>query len=301
MAMFVGSNENARTLGAIVAATPGYPDQAAILAQLVLRGHGKPSETLAWLNEHTTPSLRSEVLLSLGIHNYLAPELALALPPGLIRSEALSRMLTSWNKTDAPAARAWASEHAADPGVVAATAQVQIAQLVEIAAAEPATALAEWSALADPSVQKAALPRIAYAWGETDPAAALRWQTEQSDALGIQNPAPSGYLVSIWAKKDPEAALRWTENYLATNSTEQTPWLPQQLLGALSGSWDDAKAPFAPTADLYAKIQDPALRTETLTRHVQAWLTKDPAAAKTWLESHDALTPAQAAALLQSR
>ncbi len=301
MAMLVGSPETARTLGAIVAATADYPDQAAILAQLVLRmGPGKSSDTLAWLTQHTSPELRDEVLLSLGSTYYLAPEIALALPPGRIRSQALGRMLTDWSRKDAPAALAWANEHAADPGVVAATAQVQAAQLAEIATAEPATALAEWSTLSDPRMKKASLTPIAEAWGQTDPAAALRWQTEQSAALGIQNSSTSSYLVSMWAKKDSEAALRWTENYLATTSTEQTPWLPQKLLGALAGSWDE-KAPFAPTADLFAKIQDPALRSETLTKHVAEWLTKDPAAAKAWLESHDALTPAQAAALLEAR
>jgi hypothetical protein len=40
------------------------------------------------------------------------------------------------------------------------------------------------------------------------------------------------------------------------------------------------------------------LREETLANHVREWLTKDPAAAKAWLENHDALTPAQAASLL---
>ena len=297
----VEAPETARELGAVVAATPDYPGQAAILAQVVLRmSKGKPGDALAWLDEHTTPSLRSEILLSLGTHNYLDPEMALALPPGRIRSQALSHMLTNWSKKDAPAALAWANDHAADPGVVAATAQVQVAQLVEIATAEPATALAEWSTLADPGVQKAALTQLAVAWGQTDPAAALRWQTEQIAALGASNHQPSAYLLAAWAKREPEAALRWTETYLATTSTAQTPWISQQLLGAFAGSSDE-KAPFAPTADLYAKIQDSALRTETLTRHVQAWLVKDPGAAKAWLNSNDALTPAQAAALLQTQ
>jgi hypothetical protein len=47
----------------------------------------------------------------------------------------------------------------------------------------------------------------------------------------------------------------------------------------------------AATADLYTKIKDTSLRTEVLTRHAREWLTKDPAAARAWLESSSALPP----------
>lgn len=144
---------------------------------------------------------------------------------------------------------------------------------------------------------KAAIRPLAEAWGKTDPAAALRWQTEQAAALGAAQFQPSTSLLAAWGKEDPLAALRWTETYLAQAAASDMPWLPQQLFGALGNTWSAATSRAA-TADLYSKIQDTSLRTETLTAHVRDWLTKDPAAAKSWLESSSALTPAEAAALL---
>jgi hypothetical protein len=100
-----------------------------------------------------------------------------------------------------------------------------------------------------------------------------------------------------WAKQDPEAALRWTESQIANQTPAQKPLLARRLMAVFGPGWNPSSRA---AADLYSKIQDPALRTETLTTHVRSWMYDDPAAAKAWLESHDALTPAQAAALLQA-
>ena len=296
-----------RAFGAIIASTPGYPQLAQTLGQLVFRlgtepGGGAPA-ALAWLEEHISdPVIRTDALLSIAgrhpsDHPDLALPLVLALPPSQRRAQALGSLLTAWNKIDSAAALAWMQSQSADPGVAAATARLQAVQLADIARAEPATALAEWKNLSDPRAQKAALHPLAEAWGKTDPAAALRWQTEQAAALGATQFQPSTSLLAAWGKADPLAALRWTEAYLAQTTATDMPWLPQQLFGALGNTWNTATSRSA-TADLYSKIQDNKLRTQTLTAHVQEWLTKDPAAAKFWLESSSALSPAQAAELL---
>lgn len=296
------SPEQKRIIGALVAANPDFPDQADALGGVIFR-LGEPAEALAWLSAHAEPTLRVAVLLSIerrylsnGNENYLP--FVLALPPSQRRSAALGRLLAVWQQKDAAAARSW-MERQNDPGVTTAYAQLQARQLVEIARSEPSTALAEWTRLSDPRVRLATITPLAEAWGKTDPAAALRWQTEQNATLGAIDSTPSTTLLADWAKQDPEAALRWTESTLASLGANK-PDLTRQLLRCLGGPWDD-RTPSAAAADLYAKIQDPALRTEALATHVREWLAKDPAAAKAWLESHDALTPAQAAALLQAR
>ncbi len=297
-----------RTLAGIVAATPGFPQQAETLGELIFNWGttpGRSAEALAWLAEHSDANLRVDTLLSItGQHPSGHPELALplvlSLPPSQRRSESLGILLTAWNKTDSAAALEWMRAQADDPGVAAASASLQAMQLADIARAEPATALAEWATLSDRRARIAAINPIAQAWGKTDPAAALRWQTEQNAALGLTGSMPAVGLLAAWAKQEPEPALRWTETYLANGSVEKNPWLAQQMLDAL-GSARNPAAARASTADLYSKIQDPALRVETLTRHVRDWLAKDPAAARAWVEASSALTPAQRTAILAAK
>ena len=300
--------EEMRTLAGIVAATPGFPQQAETLGELIFgwgTTPGRSAEALAWLSEHSDANLRVDALLSItGQHPSGHPELALplvlSLPPSQRRAESLGILLTAWNKTDSGAALEWMRAQAGDPGVAAASASLQAMQLADIARAEPATAVAEWATLSDRRARIAAISPIAQAWGKTDPAAALRWQTEQNAALGLTGSMPAVGLLAAWAKQEPEPALRWTETYLANGSAEKNPWLAQQMLDAL-GSARNPAATRASTADLYSKIQDPSLRAETLTRHVRDWLAKDPAAARAWLESAPALTPAQRASILAAK
>ncbi|MEY4489285.1 MAG: hypothetical protein RIQ79_1793, partial [Verrucomicrobiota bacterium] len=139
-----------------------------------------------------------------------------------------------------------------------------------------------------PRAQKAALAPIVAAWGQTDPAAALQWGTEQQRVLGgdvAGTLEPS--LLSAWAQKDPEAALRWTEALALELKAGGKEYYPQVL--EILGNDYVGHTSRATTADLYSKIKDPALRTETLTRHLQAWQAKDPAAAQAWLAAHPAL------------
>lgn len=260
-----------------------------------------PDQVLDWVRHLSSSDLRSALLehFAHAAYQLSAPErltFVLALPDGSSRERALANQLGDWAKTDAPAALAWINQHASEPGIDAATSSIQATILGEIARAEPATALAEWEKLASPAAKDAAINKIMWAWGQSDPAAALRWAGEQNRArhsLAV-NPA----LIFAWVQKDPEAALRWAESetlLLGPVARRMSPSLISSL-----GGYQETRAPRAATADLYSKINDDGLRAEALTAHLREWLAKDRPAAQAWLESHDALSPEQAAALLAS-
>ena len=293
-----------RALVLALAAHPELPLSRESLREVFPKwGRAQPAEALAWLNQLDDAALRVS-LLSAASFSYNKPEhpelplpFVLALPVGRDRTEKLGQLLSDWSRLDRPAAQAWMAAHN-DPGVAAAAYTVQASLLATIAHDEPATAVAEWRALSDPRAQKAAVAPIVQAWGKSDPAAALQWGAEQQRALGGDVASTlDSMLLLAWAQKEPETALRWTEPWVLAIKASGKPTYTY-LFDAFGSDYTGRSR--AASADLLTRIQDPALRTETLTRHVQAWLTKDPAAAKTWLESHDAITPAQAAALLQS-
>jgi hypothetical protein len=293
-----------RALVLALAAHPELPRSRESLREVFTKwGRAQPTEALAWLDQLGDPALRVS-LLHAASFTYNKPEhpelplpFVLALPAGRDRTERLGQLLSDWSRLDRPATQAWMAAQN-DPGVAAAAYTVQASLLATIAHDEPATAVAEWRALSDPRAQKAALDPIVQAWGKSDPAAALQWGAEQQRALGGDVASTlDSMLLLAWAQKEPETALRWTEPWVLAIKASGKPTYTY-LFDAFGSDYTGRSR--AASADLLTKIQDPALRTETLTRHVQAWLVKDPAAAKTWLESNDALTPAQAAALLQS-
>ncbi len=294
-----------RALVLALAAHPELPRSRESMREVFTKwGRAQPTEALAWLDQLGDPALRVS-LLHAASFTYNKPEhpelplpFVLALPAGRDRTEKLGQLLSDWSRLDRPAAQAWMAAHN-DPGVAAAAYTIQASLLATIAHDEPATALAEWKALTDPRAQKAALAPIVQAWGKTDPAAALQWGAEQQRALGGDVAATvDSSLLLAWAQRAPEAALHWTES-LALELKAGGKDHYRYLFDSFDSDYTGRSR--AASADLLTKIQDPTLRTETLTRHVQAWLVKDPAAVRAWLESSTALTPAEAAALLQAR
>lgn len=259
-----------------------------------------PDEALAWLDGIKDRDLRLSLLeRAAGQFNVDNPAralpLVLALPEGINRTSHLTQILSHWAKTDAPAALAWIQTHDL-PGVATAGYAVQGTLLAAIARDEPQTAVTEWRNLQDPKAREATLPTLIHAWAQTDPVAAVRWAEEQSRSLGKPLQLDTG-TISRWAGKEPEAALRWIEAWLPTQPKTTADFMAPRYFSALGGTSEN-RAPRADTANLLLKIKDPALRATTLTNHVREWLAKDPAAARAWIESSTALTPAQTAALL---
>ena len=291
--------EERRALATVLATTPSIPQGREALNSMIFNwGTEQPADALAWLNQLADPDLRLSLLERNG-NSYFTdhPEkslpLALALPASQNRGQSITRLLTAWAKIDPSATLAWIGAQN-DSAVAAAAPAVQGVLLGTIARDEPATALAEWAALSDPRAKKAAIQPIAESWGQTDPAAALQWAVAQQDSPGRVH--AHSELIAAWAKKDPEAALRWAEAAALKENAQGNRYYPSPL-SFIGGGWND-KAPRAQTADLYTKIQDPALRLETITNHVREWRAQDPAAARTWLETQTALTPEQTVALL---
>lgn len=293
--------EESLRLAAIIADNPAIPERDEALGWMLQRfSERDAAPVIAWLDAHASPELRAATLRHLGGsyptgHPEVALPYALARSPSQNRTQSLSRLLESWTQADPAAALAWLGQQT-DPGVIAAGAKVQATLLADIARSEPRTAVAEWEALADPLAKKVAVGAIAREWGATDPAAALQWAAAQQLDPG-SNRVPV-QLLTPWAQKDPEAALRWAESYVAGLPDEQQRWYSSHVMSLLGGQ-GDTKVPRAQTADLYLKIQDAKLRSQTLAAHTSDWLANDPAAARAWLESHRAALPESVVNLLK--
>ena len=299
------SPEMRRTLADAIVSASGMNNRAAAMQGILFSwGANQPDEAIAWLNGLQDQDLRV-TLLERAANSYYTYEpqkslpLALIMPEGEKRSERLSQLLGAWAKVDSAAALEWLAANGDQPGVAAAGTAVQGALLADIARSEPQTAIAEWQTITDPKTKLATLDALATAWGQTDPAAALKWAFDQQATLGQRSSGAYSGLISQWARTEPEAALRWVEDWSASQPENQRHYT-SYYLQALAGTWSD-KAPREQTANLYTKIKDDKLRAETLRNHVGEWLTKDPAGARVWLESSKALPADEVARLLAAQ
>ena len=271
---------------------PGRLRRLDALGQYLTQWIGQDaSAALAWLDSipdpHTRITLLNRTIDGGGRHApvRLLP-FALALPSSEGRRSQLSRLLKTWAQSSPSGVLRWIDAHQADPDVRTAAQDAQAAILGVIARDDPAAAIGEWQRLPpDAGVARhQGILSIVAAWGRTDPAAALRWQSAQSTTT-----LASPELVHRWARQDPEAALRWAETL-----SEPVRHATLRSLTAAGGN----HTPPAAALELYAQIKDPALRVEFVTAHARGWLSSDPAAARAWLEKADALSPEQVAALL---
>lgn len=283
-------------LATALLSVPDLPDRRTYLVNRLYVWNTRSSdEVLAWLNTVPDRHLRTVLLegvtnmTTLGDSKRTLP-LALAMPKGAIRTERLAQILKDWAEEDAPAALAWMSAHD-DPDVTAAAPQVRTAILGSIASKDPQAAVEQWNTLPEGAAKIAAIESIVDAWSRNAPDQALQWLLKV-DGAG-QTHVSRQQLIYDWAQKDPLAALRWAETQPDLN-------MRLYYLAAISGRWRGAEN-YSATADLYAHIKDADTRTSILQNHVIEWRTKDPAGAKAWVEKTPALTPEQAARLLQKQ
>lgn len=295
----LGTDDASRArLGAALLARPDFPLRQATLGQLISDwAETSPGAALAWLDTVQDRDLRNRILerATRGYspeHPELDLPLVLAREPGRNRDEALAYRLEKWAKLSPEAALAWIAARADEPAVARATPRVHGTILGALAAESPEAAVREWGALPDPATRVAALGPIVDAWSRSAPEAALSWGTGQLLATG--EPFANWQVTPLqeWVGKKPAEALAWIENLPDDRAR-------RALFGRIvKPSPNPAGAGRA--ADLYACIKDPALRSELLTAHVKDWMRYDPASAKTWLDTHDTLTPEQAAAILST-
>ena len=285
-----------RALLETVLSLPEIPRHRASLAELFSYWAARDSAAaMQWLDQLQDASLREPLLEKASRspdldHPEKGLSFALARADSPDRTSALAYALGEWAARSPSDALAWINQHAHDPGVIAASANAHAAILATIARTEPVTAAAEWETLQDPATKKASRDAIANAWAKTDPRAAHFWRMSKNEALGFPPYAGHQDIFHAWSLRDPIAALRWAEQVPVPRSRDF-------YLNSIDSPGSDS-APRAAVADLYAQLKDPALRVERVTKHLRDWLARDRPSAKAWLESHDALTPAQAAALL---
>ena len=294
------------------------------LSDLLRTWNGRDSSAaLAWLDSIPDTALRNDILAqAVDSSSSNQPEktlpLALRLPPGPGREAALTDTLASWAGQNPEAALAWLHDHD-DPSLTAAAARVQGRLLGNLAAADPAAALARWQSLPADETRIAAVPGIAMAWAGTDPAAAAHWLSAQLPELPNMSPADFEKLspqaqaelqrkfnayeghfevlsktAAAWFQKDPAGLVTWAESL-------PSPLLREGLLSSLGqspGGYDDDIPDRAVRATELAAIADPALRERVLGEHLKTWLRYDVQAAREWIESHDAISPEKAAELI---
>lgn len=300
--IFDRSPEGRRSVADAIASLPDFPSRSRALRDLMFNwGNDQPEQAIAWLRSLTDDDLRINLLERANQSFYTdspqkALPLALALPEGANRADRLSRLLGAWAKLDADATLAWLREHAAEPGVAAASHAVHAALLATLTREDPQAALVEYAALTDPAGRGKAIDAISAEWGKQDPAAALRWAVAQRAEIGQRHLGIESSLLYRWAKIEPEPALRWLEQWHEGQPKEHRPF-NVHLFERLGGDWND-KAPRASTADLFTKIRDPELRSKVLQNHFREWLAKDPEGARAWLASNKVLGAAESAAIL---
>lgn len=130
--------------------------------------------------------------------------------------------------------------------------------------------------------------RVAVPWAERDPEASLRW-------LATLPPEKLGHAVEeayrTWLVQDRERAGAWAQSAVGTPVLE-----PAVALYALSRIRNDPADALA----WAAKLSDETLRHRTLVRIGRAWVTRDPEAARAWLDESD-LTPTEREEVLAPR
>ena len=296
LATRLGTDDASRArLGAALLARADFPMRQATLGELVSDWVAKsPAAALAWLDTVKDRELR-ERILERATRGY-SPEhpeadlpLLLARVPSPDRDSTVAMRLEKWAEISPQAALAWIATQT-DPSVAKAAPRVHGAILGTLAVESPEAAVREWSALSDPATRAAALGPIVEAWSRAAPEAALRWGTEKLLASGGTVATWQSVPLQNWAAQNASAAIAWVESH----ADEQ---VRRGLFNTILGSGQQ-RLPHVRAAQLYSQIKAPALRTELLTSLLGGWLKFDPAAARSWLEKSDALTPEQAAALL---
>ena len=247
--------------------------------------------------------------------------LILRLPPGENRDAKITRILTTLAQTSPDAASAWLKAHDS-PEFAGVAARMNGQPVGALAATDPDAALVRLEAMPDGPAKSMATASLAQNWAKKDPASAARWyaarlpatpQNEHMEfammrALMRATASPTAELrgpndseeklarrrtfistTRAWAQSDSLAALRWAE-------TLPDPSLRQLAITVVSAT--DGR-PLEKQADLLAQIQSPAARSGSLEELLGHWLQKDPAAARAWLDSHDALSAEQSARLLK--
>lgn len=315
---------------------PEIPQHSQRVSDFLSQWHrNDPAAAAAWLDRLPDAAARADLIERLvptagsdatQAQSYL--DLAVHLPPGPARDDRIATWVAAWAQTDPAAASAWLeTREKTDPTLAVAADRVEGRLVAALAATDPAAALARFQDLPT-AARNAAAPDIARAWAKTDPAAATRWLAEQLPQLASYPQRPSevswavmqgevsgnpytnspdataqlsafSHSVFQWSRREPLAALRWAEALTDPLQKRTALGAVTERYGQQGYGLDVPRIDPQAQAELITQIQDPALRINYLSSHLRKWLRADEKQALTWLDTHDTLTPEQAAQLIE--
>jgi len=185
-----------------------------------------------------------------------AAQLAVTLPDGTLRTNALTIVANIWVAVDAKAAFAWASQ------LPAADAQTELQSMILTNfGTHPDIAKQYVDQLTNPAVRNEALQAVASGLaGKGDPSGALAWVSQRATGAVLQN-AVAGIFQTLAAPSDPFSA---NGNRYNLNPHEQNLTAAVSLLG---------------------QITDPAMRATAISTLADGWGKTDLTAALTWAQS----------------
>lgn len=228
-------------------------------------------EAFIWLKQMPNDEMKTEALLHLSYYlEKISPQAALAYFQDLpTNNGSLIRTLTSqWAVHDPVAAATWAAKlpegenrDKAISSLVAVWSQKSPPEAADFVIRLPAGEARDQSVIS-----------VVSAWSNTDPETVAQWidQFPESDLKekSIEQ------VLTIWASKDPVQAGSWLRDELASSPTRSRD-------AAVKDYSQLIVSQFPATAFLWAEgIRDESLRESQMETIAQAWLNRDPIAAK---------------------
>lgn len=168
--------------------------------------------------------------------------------------------------------------------------RIAIEKLTASLAGDQLEAARAWAtSLQNPQDRESARTGIAARWSQTDPVAAITW------ANGLEDPATRatalGEAATRWARITPLDAGTWVDAHRGK---------PEADLATRAVAWTTVDLDPDTAFNRVAAITHAPLRDETFEQVGRFWLSREPIAAKRFLESESAMPPSIREKLLES-
>ena len=198
---------------------------------------------------------------------YAVPQGGLPLNP----DERLGSILSTWSQRDWRAASDWVNQLPA--GAARDAALKGLCQ--GLAASQPEQAAAFVASMPPGSAQSDAAVDVVGRWAQQDPNAASQWVAAFPQGQTRERAADG--LISAWAvaSRQPAEAARWLQAEPAGSARDR---LAQHFVFIIEDTRPDLAAPWVDA------FTDEVVRQDHIEQIARAWLTTDPAAARTWLQ-----------------
>jgi hypothetical protein len=228
-----------------------------------------PDAALRWLENRPIDSRTTSLLTAVSAEiatsiddPMLSAKVALMLPPGRARTNALNTLTAWWRQTDFEGALDWAEQQSDD---VRAT---MFPLLAGVLGNQDPAYVARYATRLGDSVRPAT---VLASWASKDPVAAAEWiRTQPPNAEQLHE------LAAVWLLRDAKAATEWintvengeTKDRALSDLTEQlAAGAPELAVGWIAG------------------ISDEEIRNKAYRNALERWLRVDSSAARKWLST----------------